>query len=131
MKQAVNILLVLALLSFLVGTVARFLSDGVFLGNEAVVYWRGAMGFLALSNVLSLYNLAIDKKKFIFLPAIFFGLEVLILSLFHNSLTEYLRMLILVNVLLFIFLLVTSVNSKEFLAKSKEKIRLKFKFQKI
>ena len=38
MKQVINILLVLAVLAFLIGTLARFLSDGVLIGNEAVVY---------------------------------------------------------------------------------------------
>jgi hypothetical protein len=57
MKQAVNILLILAVLSFLVGTLARFLWDGVLLGNEAVVYWRGAMGFLAFAIALILIQI--------------------------------------------------------------------------
>ena len=57
MKQVINILLVLAALAFLIGTLARFLSDGVLIGNEAVVYWRGAMGFLAFAIALLLIQL--------------------------------------------------------------------------
>ena len=57
MKQVINILLVLAALAFLIGTLARFLSDGVLIGNEAVVYWRGAMGFLAFAIALLLMQL--------------------------------------------------------------------------
>ena len=57
MKQLANILLALAALAFLTGTLARFFSDGVLLGNEAVVYWRGAMGFLAFAMALILIQI--------------------------------------------------------------------------
>jgi len=57
MKQLANILLSLAVLAFLAGTLARFFSDGVLLGNDAVVYWRGAMGFLAFSIALILIQI--------------------------------------------------------------------------
>ena len=57
MKQTINILLILAVLAFLVGTLARFFSDGGLLGNEAVVYWRGAMGFLAFAIALILIQI--------------------------------------------------------------------------
>ena len=57
MNQIVNVLLILAVLAFLVGTLARFLSDGVLLGNEAVVYWRGTMGFLAFAIALTLIQI--------------------------------------------------------------------------
>jgi len=57
MKQLANILLALAVLAFLTGTLARFFSDGVLLGNEAVVYWRGAMGFLAFAMALILIQI--------------------------------------------------------------------------
>jgi hypothetical protein len=57
MKQVVNILLMFAVLAFLVGSLARFFSNGVFLGYEAVVYWRGAMGFLAFAMVLVLMQI--------------------------------------------------------------------------
>ena len=57
MKQTVNILLILAVLAFLVGTLARFFSGGVLLGSEAVVYWRGAMGFLAFAIALILLQI--------------------------------------------------------------------------
>ena len=57
MKQIANVLLMLAVLAFLVGTLARFFSNGVVFGNEAVVYWRGAMGFLAFAIVLILMQI--------------------------------------------------------------------------
>jgi hypothetical protein len=57
MKQLTNLLLGLAALAFLIGTLARFLSDGLLFGNEAVVYWRGAMGFLGFAIALLLVQL--------------------------------------------------------------------------
>ena len=57
MKQLINVLLGLAALAFLIGTMARFLSGGFLLGNEAVVFWRGAIGFLAFAIVLLLIQI--------------------------------------------------------------------------
>ena len=57
MKQLVNVLLILAVLAFLTGTLARFFAGGMLLGNEAVVYWRGAMGFLAFAVTLVLIQI--------------------------------------------------------------------------
>jgi len=57
MQQIINLLLILAVLAFLAGTAARFFSGGMLLGNEAVVYWRGAMGFLAFAIALILIQI--------------------------------------------------------------------------
>jgi hypothetical protein len=57
MKKTTDILIVLAVAAFLVGTLARFFSGGTLLGNDAVVYWRGAMGFLAFAIALILIQI--------------------------------------------------------------------------
>ena len=57
MNRLVNILIILAALAFIVGTLARFLGGGTLLGNEAVVYWRGAIGFLAFAATLLLVQI--------------------------------------------------------------------------
>jgi len=57
MKMLVNILIILAAIAFLVGTAIRFLHGGHFLGQEPVVYWRGAIGFLAFASTLILMQI--------------------------------------------------------------------------
>ena len=49
MNRLVNLLVFLAALAFIVGTVARFLGGGNLLGNEAVVYRRGGRSASCLS----------------------------------------------------------------------------------
>ena len=57
MKMLVNALIILAAIAFVVGTAVRFLYGGHFLGQEPVVYWRGAIGFLAFASTLILMQI--------------------------------------------------------------------------
>ena len=57
MNKLINILIFLAALAFIVGSLARFLGGGYLLGNEAVVYWRGAVGLLAFAVTLLLIQI--------------------------------------------------------------------------
>ena len=57
MHRLINALILLAALAFASGAVARFLSGGNLLGNEAVVYWRGSIGFLAFAVTLLLIQI--------------------------------------------------------------------------
>ena len=57
MNRLINTLILLAALAFIVGTLARFLGGGNLLGNEAVVYWRGSIGFLAFAATLLLVQI--------------------------------------------------------------------------
>ena len=57
MNRLINILIFLAALAFVSGTLGRFLSGGELLGYEAVVYWRGAVGFLAFAVTLLLIQI--------------------------------------------------------------------------
>jgi O-antigen/teichoic acid export membrane protein len=116
------VLLLILFPKFIVGVLlgAKYLAIANFVKYEAI-----AMGFLGLSNVLVLYNLAINRKKFLFLPAVFCILEIVLLSFFHGSLTQYLRMLILVNLLLFLSLLFVSIKPSELYHKIKGYIKFK------
>ena len=57
MKTLVNVLIVLAAIAFAVGTGIRFLQGSHFLGQEPVVYWRGALGFLAFASTFILMQI--------------------------------------------------------------------------
>lgn len=119
---SVLVFLLILFPKFIVGTLlgAKYMAIANFVKYEAI-----AMGFLGLSNILALYNLAINKRKFLFLPALFCLLEIVLLSLFHDSLGQYLRMLIIVNLLLFLSLLFASVKPSELYAKIKQYMKFK------
>jgi len=57
MKQLVIVLVVLAAIAFIAGTIARFLLGGPLMGHEPVVYWRGSIGLLAFAGVLLLMQI--------------------------------------------------------------------------
>jgi hypothetical protein len=55
--HAINVLLVLAAVTFLIGTFARFIFEDPFLGYQPVTYWRGTMGLLAFAVTLQLMQI--------------------------------------------------------------------------
>lgn len=57
MNRLITVLIFLAALAFIVGALARFLGGGNLVGNEAVVYWRGSIGFLAFAVTLLLIQI--------------------------------------------------------------------------
>ena len=61
-----------------------------------------AMTFFALNNILILYNLSIEKFKFIF-PTIFFTiLQIIFIYFFHSSLVQVILILVFNSFILFI-----------------------------
>ena len=62
------------------------------------------LGFFSLSNVLVLYNFAVNKSKFIYLIILSFMIETGLIVLFHSSLLEVVKILAVVNILLFFVL---------------------------
>lgn len=61
MKALINALVVLAGLAFVVGTLGRFVTGGAIMGQEPVVFWRGAVGLLAFAVTLILLQIR-DKR---------------------------------------------------------------------
>lgn len=74
-----------------------------------------AFSALSLSNVLVTYNLAIGKKRFMFLLPLFMLLEILMITLFHDSMMQIAFGLIALLVPLFLIILV--LNRKEVFGK--------------
>jgi hypothetical protein len=62
MNLVINVLIGLAILAFLVGTLGRFIFGGLWMGNEPVVYWRGAIGFLAFAVTFILIQIRDGKR---------------------------------------------------------------------
>ena len=61
-----------------------------------------AMLFFSLTVVLMRYNLAIHDLKYVYLFAFFTFLEIGLLSVFHDSMVDMARVLLVINVVLFI-----------------------------
>jgi O-antigen/teichoic acid export membrane protein len=67
-----------------------------------------AMTFFALNNILILYNLSIEKFKFIF-PTIFFTiLQIIFIYFFHGSLIQVILVLLFNSIILFIVNLIST-----------------------
>ncbi len=67
-----------------------------------------AMTFFALNNILILYNLSIEKFKFIF-PTIFFTiLQIIFIYFFHGSLIQVIFVLLFNSIILFIVNLIST-----------------------
>ena len=64
-----------------------------------------ALGLFALSNVLVLFNLAVNRLKTLYFLIIAFVLEVGSIILFSSTLLEVIKVILIVNILLFILLL--------------------------
>lgn len=56
MNWAILALLVLGAISFVLGSLCRFLKTDI-RGHESTVWWRGSMGFLAFSAALMLWQI--------------------------------------------------------------------------
>ncbi len=71
------------------------------------------MALFSLVYLLSLYNLSIHKTRFIYILILFNILEVILLFLFHNTLTQVVTILVTLMIALFIILyLYTSLITK-------------------
>jgi O-antigen/teichoic acid export membrane protein len=66
-----------------------------------IKFFGVAMTFFALNNILIMYNLSIEKFKFIF-PTIFFTiLQIILIYFFHGSLLHVILILLLDSIVLF------------------------------
>ena len=79
-----------------------------------------AFGALSLSNVLVTYNLAVGRKSLLFLLPLFMLLEILTITLFHNTVNQIALGLIILLVPL--FLIIFLVNRKEVFSKWQRKV---------
>ncbi|MFA4887217.1 MAG: oligosaccharide flippase family protein, partial [Candidatus Nanoarchaeia archaeon] len=76
-----------------------------FLSITPLVGWIGiAMAFFSLTYLLSLYNLSINRTKFIYLLAFFLILELTLIFLYHNSLAQIVKILAGLMASLFVLL---------------------------
>ncbi|MBI2105976.1 oligosaccharide flippase family protein [Candidatus Woesearchaeota archaeon] len=69
------------------------------------------MTMFSICYLISYYNIALHKIKFLYLLIFFNFLEILLITLFHNSITQILINLIIVMVLLFLSLIIYTIKN--------------------
>jgi len=75
--------------------------------SNLLIYPAIAMTLLSLTNIFISYNLSTNKKNFNYLIIFFVLLQVILLFLFHETLMQFISMIILANLItLFGFLLI-------------------------
>ena len=126
LKKSFQIVLFIALLILLIyflipKSIIRILYGIQYLKMAPLlVYPSIALAILSLTNIIVFHNLSSDKKNINYVILFFVILQIILLSLFHSTLMEFARMLILNNALLFIAIAVLSLKSN-FLKKRDEK----------
>jgi O-antigen/teichoic acid export membrane protein len=62
---------------------------------SSYIGWFGlAMSIFSLAYVISFYNLSINRTKFVYILGFFVLLEIILISLYHNSIIEIIRILL-------------------------------------
>ena len=70
--------------------------------GKYLVYTGISFSFLALTNLILLYGLSIEKIRRTYLLFIFIILEVVLFSFMHNSLFDFIQALLISNIVIFI-----------------------------
>ncbi|HUS50746.1 MAG TPA: oligosaccharide flippase family protein, partial [Candidatus Paceibacterota bacterium] len=71
-----------------------------------LIYPAIAMAILSLTNIFVLYNLCVNRVKRNYLIVFFVALQIFLLSLFHSTILQFVSMLILCNLLLFVTMMI-------------------------
>ena len=83
--------------------IVRILFGSKFLGiNDLIVYFAVALAFLSVTNAIVFYDLATRKYRFLYILGIISLLEVVLISLFHDSTLMVARILTALMAILFI-----------------------------
>ncbi len=96
-------------------------------------YMTVAIAFFSFSNLLVYYNLSINKNKRMTIRVLGSAafLEIVLLILFHNSIGQFINMLLIVYILLFISMVtITIISPKQAIKEKQELEKLKKRFNK-
>lgn len=85
-----------------------YLSVANLLGWFAVI-----MGIFSLIYTIAFYNLSINKTKFLPILILFNLLEIILIQIFHNSLTQIITILLILMSVLFIIMFLQTIISKD------------------
>lgn len=101
--------------SFIVNTLygAEYLSISSLIGLLGL-----SMGFFSLSQVLISYNLAIEKFKFLYIISILLFLEFFAIYFISTSINEIVKIMLVINTLMFLGLVVFNIKDLGFYEKS-------------
>ena len=71
------------------------------------------MGLFSLIYTIAFYNLSINKTKFLIILILFNLLEIILINIFHNTLTQIIIILIIIMSLLFIIIFLQTMLAKD------------------
>ena len=114
-------LLIISLISFCI--ISFYFIFGKFVvwtifGNDylwisSYIGWFGlAMGFFSLSYALALYNLSLNKSKFIYILPLLLIIEAFLIKLFHSSLMQIVMVFLTMMILLFLTMVIYSFANR-------------------
>jgi len=107
-KKSILIIASLCILAVLVYAFAPKLVIGILYGSQYIdmapylVYSGLALSFLSLSNLILIYGLSTNKLKKSYFLFIFLIIEVVLLSLFHKTILEYILVFMVSNIIMLI-----------------------------
>lgn len=86
--------------------ISRMLFGREYVIQDIIGPFAIAFGFFSLSNVLIMYNLAVKKTSVVFIPLAAILVEVIAVSMFHSTLIEVIKILVVIHAVLFNALLI-------------------------
>lgn len=107
-KKSMLIIVLLCSFAILVYTLFPKLVIMILYGSQYIamapflIYSALALSFLALTNLVLMYNLSINKLRKYYYLFLFPVIQVILLVLFHNTILEYIFALMVSNIVMFI-----------------------------
>jgi len=107
---------ILALLAYLIfpKLIIYILYGSQYIGfSTYLIYPTIAMVFLSLTNIIIFSNLSNPKDKSVYFLPIFVIIQLVLLFLFHNTLMQFISMLILGNSITFLYFLINLIKNEK------------------
>ncbi|MFH1398673.1 MAG: oligosaccharide flippase family protein [Candidatus Woesearchaeota archaeon] len=89
------------------GFLANILFGKTYTIAQFMGWYALAIAFYSLNNLLVWYNLARKRSRFILLIGICLGIEIFAIALFHNTIMDVVKIMVVVNATLFVMQLMT------------------------
>ncbi len=109
----IGVPMILFYLVFPAFTISLFFGSNYLLVKNLLPVFATVMFFFSLIYTLALYNLSLDKTKFVYLLLLFNLLEVLLLSLLHDTISQVVYILLILMIVLFFGLFVYTLLNKD------------------
>ena len=93
-------------------TISLFFGSSYLIVKNLIGFFAIVMLFFSMIYTLALYNLSVKRTKFIYILLLFNLLEIILLYLFHNTLSQIIYNILALMVILFLILLFYTLMNK-------------------